>query len=241
MGLRQVDVARRAGTSQSIVTRLERGFVDRAPLATVLAVASALEVRLDLVARWRGGDLPRLLNAGHAALHVLVARLLDRYPGWSRAAEVTFAVYGERGVIDVLAFHAGRRALLVIELKTTLVDVHELLSAVDRYRRLARRVAAERGWRATHVSAWVVMSATDTNRRRVAAHAAVVRAAFPDDGRDMRTWLRDPVGVRSALSYHADSRARTTSAERSGVRRVRRPSASVDRAARDGRQALDRR
>jgi hypothetical protein len=53
---------------------------------------------------------------------------------------------GERGIIDVLAWHAGRRCLLVIELKTELVDPAALLAQVDRYRRLALALARERGW-----------------------------------------------------------------------------------------------
>jgi hypothetical protein len=133
----------------------------------LLAVAATLEIRLDLVPRWRGGDLDRMLGAGHGRMHEQVARLLRRYPAWIAAPEVSFAFYGERGVIDVLAFHPARRMLLVIELKTELVDVQELLSAVDRYRRLASRVAVGRGWYAKDVAAWVVFRDTSTNRRRV--------------------------------------------------------------------------
>ena len=43
------------------------------------------------------------------------------------APEVSFSIYGERGVIDILAWHPGRRALLIIELKTDIVDVNELV------------------------------------------------------------------------------------------------------------------
>ena len=32
--------------------------------------------------------------------------------------EVSFSIYGERGVIDMLLWHPARRALLVVELKT---------------------------------------------------------------------------------------------------------------------------
>ncbi|MEA2632936.1 MAG: hypothetical protein QOE66_3155, partial [Chloroflexota bacterium] len=70
----------------------------------------------------------------------------DQLPGWILAPEVSFAIYGERRVIDILAWHPGRRALLLIELKTELVDMNELLGTLDRKRRLARRIAQERGW-----------------------------------------------------------------------------------------------
>jgi hypothetical protein len=79
-------------------------------------------VRIDLVARWRGGDLDRLVNARHAALHEAVGRTLSEVAGREYAPEVSFSVYGERGIIDILAWHGASRALLVIELKTEIVD-----------------------------------------------------------------------------------------------------------------------
>jgi len=41
-------------------------------------------------------------------------------------------VYGERGVIDILCFHSPTGSLLVIELKTEIVDVQDLVGGVDR-------------------------------------------------------------------------------------------------------------
>ena len=94
------------------------------------------------------------------------------------------------GVIDILAFHRRTAALLVIELKTDLVDVQGLIGTVDRYRRLAPQVARERGWAAASVSCWVLLRDTPSNHRRLAAHVRVLRNAFPADGRMMRGWLR---------------------------------------------------
>jgi transcriptional regulator with XRE-family HTH domain len=198
---RQVDLGRRAGVSASTISRLERGHPGTFALDTIRSVASALDIRVDLFARWRAGDLDRLLNAKHAALHDLVATMFrDRLPDWVFAPEVSFAVFGERGIIDVLAWHPGRRALLVIELKTDIVDVNELVGTVDRKGRLARRVADERGWRPRTASVWVIVAAGRTNRARIAAHGAMLRAAFPMDGRGIRAWLADPAGSVAALS-----------------------------------------
>src|SRR4029079_5081268 len=124
--------------------RVERAPAHRLPLETIRAVARALDVRVDLVPRWRAGDLDRLLNSRHAELHELVARYIAQLPGWVAQPEVSFAVFGERGVIDILAWHPGRRALLVIELKTDIHDVNELVGTVDRKGRLAQRIALER-------------------------------------------------------------------------------------------------
>jgi hypothetical protein len=114
------------------------------------------------------------------------------------------------------------RSLLVIELKTELVDVQGLLGSVDRYRRLAPGLARQRGWDSAATSVWVVLRETDVNRRRVAAHAAVLRAALPADGWGMRRWLREPRGVIAGLSFLSDARVRSVSGAIGGIRRVRR-------------------
>jgi len=218
---RQVDVARAAGVSQPMISRIERGRVRHVSLAMLLRVAEALEIRVDIVPRWRGGDLDRMLNAGHAALHQRVARSFAGTP-WLVAPETTFAIYGERGVIDILAFHPPTGALLVVELKSQIVDIQQLMAAVDRYRRLAPRIARERGWHVQSVSVWAAVRDTKSNRRRAAEHAAVLRAAFPQDGRSVRRWLRSPSGTLAALSFIADDAVRPGAASSGGVRRVRR-------------------
>ena len=143
-----------------------------------------------------------MLNAGHGALHGTASSLLRRH-GWLTAPETTFSVYGERGAIDILAFHPPTGSLLVIELKTDLVDISGLLAAVDRYRRLAPQLAARLGWEVSSVSCWVIFRDTATNRRRVSAHAGVLRSAFPADGNALRSWLAKPGGSVAGLSFIA--------------------------------------
>ena len=79
-------------------------------------------------------------------------------PAWVLAPEVSYSIYGEHGVIDILAWHPDRRALLVIELKTDIVDVNDLAGSADRRRRLARKIVAEKGWDPVTVSVWVVVA-----------------------------------------------------------------------------------
>lgn len=163
-------------------------------------IAAGLDIRVDVVARWRGGELDRLVNAAHSSLHESVARWFSGLPGWEIAPEVSFSIFGERGIIDILAWHAASRSLLVIELKTAVVDVQALVGDVDRKRRLARKVASQRGWDAASVSCWVIVVSDRVNERRIAAHRAMLRAAFPIDGLTMRGWLRAPTGAVRALS-----------------------------------------
>lgn len=198
---RQADVAARARVSRSLVSLVERGHLAGTPLATLRSIGAALEVRIDVTARWRGGELDRLLNRRHSALHESVARTLHGADGWLFAPEVSFSVYGERGTIDILAFHPASGCLLVIELKTAVIDVNDLVSTMDRRCRLAPGIARDRGWQATSVSAWVVILASSTSKRRVSDHATMLRSAFPEDGRRMRAWLRRPAAPVRCLSF----------------------------------------
>jgi transcriptional regulator with XRE-family HTH domain len=219
--LRQADVSARAGLSAASVGRAERGHGDQLSVGSLLAIAAALDIKLEFEPRWRGGELHRLLNAGHSAMHEQMTGRFALLPDWLAQPEVSFAIYGERGVIDILAFHPARAALLVIELKTELVDVQALIGTVDRYLRLARRIAAERGWTSRSVSGWVILRDTMTNRRHVAAHAGLLGVAFPHDGVTMRRWLREPVGTLRALSFLSDRHRRNSSGRQPGSRRVR--------------------
>ena len=207
-GWRQSDLAARAGVSQSTVSRIERGHLSDVTLDAVRRVAAAVDLRVDLIGRWRGGDLDRLLAAGHSALHESVARHLGRLSGWEFASEVSFSHYADRGVIDLFAWHALTRSLLVIELKTVFVDVNELIGTLDRKRRNAAQIARERGWltEAATVSVWVIVVDSSTNRRRAAQHATMLRHAYPLDGRGIRTWLGAPRGAVGCLSFWPSSR-----------------------------------
>ena len=233
----QADLGARAGVSDTTISRIERGHVRSLTIATIQDVALGIEP-IDRLDEGEEGDLAQVVGrrpappetAGnvcgesHVPLHELVARWFGEVvPAWVLAPEVSFSIYEERGVIDILAWHSERRALLVIELKTDIVDVNDLVGSADRRRRLARTIAAERGWDPATVSVWVLVSPSRTNRRRVAAHEAMLRAAFPMDGRGVRAWLRSPVGSVAALSFWPDSRAGNLRPDLTPARRIRRP------------------
>ena len=221
--LRQKDVAEIAQTSQQTVSRMESGLLDGATIGALRAVAEAVGARVALDVRWQGADLDRLLGARHSAMHEFLATMFTGLPAWVAQPEVSFAVFGERGVIDILAWHAPTRSLLVIEIKTELADMQATLGTLDRKVRLAAGIARERGWNPATVSAWLVIAESSTNRARVDAHRTFLRAALPADGSSLRAWLREPIGTIKALSFLAAPSSRRSFAQTHRVRRTGSP------------------
>lgn len=219
--LRQSDVARRARIRRQVVSKVEAGLAGRYPLDTIRGIAGALGARLDARLRFQGADLDRILNAAHAELHESFASYLGTLNGWIWLPEVSFSHYGERGVIDILAWHPATRCLLIIELKTELVDPQELVAVMHRRARLGREIAAREGWEPLTISTWVVVRDTSTERRRARRHSRLLRGAFPHDGRAARSWMLRPAGRLSALSFWSYGPSGGASQAIGGVRRVR--------------------
>ena len=210
-----------ARTSANVVSRIERGRLDEVSSRALRRMAAVLEIDLGVTARWRGGELGRLLNDRHALLHGAVLERLKRLGGWACTPEVSFNVWGERGIVDIVAWHAMSRTLLLVELKTEIVDPQELVGVMDRRRRLGREIAASLGWEPLVMATWVVLADTRTNRRHLARHVRLLRAAFPADGRRLGGWLRSPAGRIDALSFLPYSREARASREATGPRRIR--------------------
>ena len=203
-GWRQRDLARAARISDATVSRVERGHLEGVSVGTLRRIASALDIRVDLVPRSRSANLERLVSARHSGLAESVIRWLGTFGGWIVRPEVSFSRFGERGVIDLLVWHPGRRALLVIELKTAIVDVGELLGTLDRKVRNALEIARELGWDPVTVSCVLIVADGATNRRRVAAHGLTFRASLPSGIAAFRRWLKEPIAELRALVFFAD-------------------------------------
>jgi hypothetical protein len=95
------------------------------------------------------------------------------------------------------------------------------MGSVDRKRRLAERVARERGWDPLSISTWVAVADVRTNRRALASHATALRAKFPADGRVMRGWLHDPRRRIDALGFIPMARSAAATSDLAPFRRVR--------------------
>ena len=189
---------------------VECGRGDRLTIQTIARITSALGARISVRILWHGEGLDRLHDERHAAIIERTIRLLDS-EGWTVATEVSFNVYGERGVIDVLAFHPATGALLVIEVKSVVPDLGGMLGTLDRKTRLAADLARERGWAVRSVSSLLVFPDDRTARRRVASHEATFRTAFPSRTAAVKRWLRAPVGRLAGLLFLSNDNDTSTS------------------------------
>ena len=200
-GLRQSDVASRAGVTQSTVSLVERGRVGRLQVTTTRASGRGVEAEWHPAALGRGGELDRLLYEPHATLVGAAATRLTTL-GWEAHAEVTYSVYGERGSVDVLGWHPGARIALAVEVKSVLVSIEETLRRHDAKVRLAPRIAADRfGGAGVRAGSLLVLPETTTARRHVARHDVVLRPAYPLRGVAVRGWLCDPHGPAAGLLF----------------------------------------
>ena len=180
-----------AAMSSSAVSRVERGRGDRLSLRALTSLAGALGARVSVRILWQGEELDRLLDGDHARLVEWIVRRL-MIEGWIPVPEVTFHVRGERGSIDVLAWHPPSRHLLVVEVKSVVPDVQAMLAGVDRKARLAPVIARDRGWAVRFVSRILVLPNDRTARRRLDQFGATFARAFPARTVELRRWMRAP-------------------------------------------------
>ena len=172
--------------------------------------------------RWRGGELPRLVDARHAALvEQVVARLASRR--WEVAVEYTFSKFGERGSVDVIGWRAAERALVIVEVKSELDDMQNMLSVLDRKVRLVPPlVATDRGWTAAVVGVILVLPEGSTFRDGVARFQATFAAALPSRAVEIRSWIAQPgpSSLRGTWFFRL-SGSSTRMEGRGGPRRIR--------------------
>lgn len=219
--LRQRDVASRARVSQKTVSEVELGRLEAVGLATVRRISAVLDVRVSLQAGWNGGQGDRLIDRAHAHLVNVIARILER-GGWTLHPEFTFNHFGDRGSVDILAWHAATRTLLIVEVKATLTDLQDLLAALSRKVRVVPAIAAQTfGWERLHVAQLLFVGDTKGNRAVVSRHAAIFDAAFPMRSREARTWVSRPAGAVNALWFASSRSDPSAPVARQRVRRRR--------------------
>lgn len=201
-GWTQTELGRRARCSRSETSRIERGEVtDLRPIDQVI---QALGARLSMNVLWHGEELDRVLDRGHAILVEATLAMLGA-AGWTTIPEATFQVHGERGSIDILAWHPLARVVLVIEIKSVVPDIQATLAGIDRKARIAPVIARDRGWDVASVARILVLPDDRTARRRVDEFAMTFARAFPARTAEIRRWLRTPTGALAGVLFLTDS------------------------------------
>jgi len=206
--------------TQDDISRAERGRMR--DTAKLRRHAAAVDAEIYVSIRWRGGELDRLLDEGHASIVAWIVTTLVSL-GWEVHPEVSYAVRGERGSIDVLAWHGPTRTLLVVEVKTELTSIEETLRKHDAKQRLAAMVGDQRfGWgQPASVCRMLVLPESSTSRRRAERHAGVLNLVYRMRGPAARSWLAKPDGTASLLLFAPltrEARHRTGSVRRKRIR-----------------------
>lgn len=221
-GLTQADLAGLAGVAQQTVSLLERGKASDATLRTVKQVAAPLGITVDLILRWKGPELDRLVDARHAGIvKAVVSRLA---PEWQTVVEYTFNPYGDRGSVDVLAWHAAARVLLLVEVKSEPDSLESVLRSMDvKVRVVPPLIARERGWRVRSLGAVLVLPDETTARRAVARMSPIFDVALPARSVAVRGWLREPACPMRGIWFLADTPTRRVVRNPGSAGRVCRP------------------
>ena len=203
LGLRQLDVARRAGVDQKTVSLIERGELIRVSIRSLRDICRALEITQGIELRWQGGMIDRLIDRGHAALVELALTEL-RALGWETIPELTFNEFGERGSVDIVAWHPRTRVLLIVEVKTVLTDLQAMLMSLSKKVRIVPGLlATERGWDRRGLGRILVVDGSRGNRATVARHASMFDATFPGRTVEARRWLHYATGDFAGLWFVA--------------------------------------
>jgi transcriptional regulator with XRE-family HTH domain len=185
-GLRQRDVAERAGVSQSYLSDLERGHETGASLEALASVAAALGAQLAaFVEAQPGAQAPRDLE--HLRRQAMLIDLAGR-GGWRSSPEHAVAHMPHPRSVDVLLTRAARREAVVSEVWDWLPDGGEAIRGLD-LKTLAVRDRLGAGWR---VQGLLLLRRTSRNRALVRAIAPLIEARYPASSASWLRALTDP-------------------------------------------------
>ena len=191
-GWSQDQLAWRAGTNQTKVSRIERGAATSLQLDVVNALLGVLGFTASLQVDGRHlADRIRQLEPVHARTTGFLATNFERRD-FRTALEVQVGEPSPRGWIDLLAYRPADRALVVDETKGDLPDVGAFQRSLAFYERNARDVAHRLGWHPTRVVVLGTLLDSATIADRLAANRELIGHAFPSPVDRFLAWIDDP-------------------------------------------------
>ena len=183
---------------------VEAGRLGLLPFDRSRRVFEALGARARATVWWNGAAADRLLDERHAK-YIERGVVAYRRRKWEPAVEVSFADYGERGSIDILAAYAKFRAIAVTEVKTEIGSLEETNRVLDVKVRLAPKIAEARfGWRPTIVGRILILPGSASTRRLIERHASTMEAIYPGRTRAVKAWLRAPIAPLSGIWFMSE-------------------------------------
>jgi transcriptional regulator with XRE-family HTH domain len=191
LGWSKAEVARRAGVSASVVSRVEAGSSEHVGLRAICAVLDAVGVDARLFL-----EGPIVLTDGpqHDGVHArLCGHLAGRLAalGWETAIEVEVSEGRMRGFVDVMAFRPADRALICDETKSEIHDFGAIIRTLRWYANHAWDAAQALGWRPARVVPILTVLDSDDVATRLRENRALVGAAFPVRVGQLRAWTED--------------------------------------------------
>jgi transcriptional regulator with XRE-family HTH domain len=200
IGWSQGELARRAGTSQSTESRIERGLTDRVDLAAIGRLLDALQVRAEMKLEAPFlADRRRQRDPAHAHCVAYVARRLTTSE-WLVQMEVEIQGKRSHGWIDVLAYRHRDRALLVIEIKTEIEDLGRIERSIGWYVREGPRARHRFGWYPRQSIGALIILDTRATADRLRANRDATAQSFPVRAEELRRWVQGESGLGSGSS-----------------------------------------
>jgi transcriptional regulator with XRE-family HTH domain len=197
---RQEDLGRRAELSRDTVSRSERGELQGLTLGALSRLVDALGATLLVEVRWQGAELDRLIDREHALMQNAAAERLAN-AGWLARAEVSFNHYGDRGRCDLLAWHPSTRSLLIIEVKSRIGDVQDVLGRLDVKVRLGALLAGQVGWGPPARIIPALVLKDDHAAHRILGRHQAIFSRYGLRGRTAVSWLRTPVNATGLVWF----------------------------------------
>lgn len=211
LDLSQAELGERIGRSQAFISSVEAG-------EPALRIDTAAELCDALGATLVFGLESRLLSwparqrdAAHAQCSGHIVRRLVA-AGWLVRTEVQIGTPERPGWIDVLAFHPTAEILLVIEVKTELLDVGEVARQLGWYEREGVAAARQFGWRPQRIVGALLLLATADVDRRLSENRLVLGEVFPGRATELARLIANESG-RAVARVAADVAAPARMAE----------------------------